>query len=100
MTKEGPDMMMYQTEAKPQCWRAVAVFDDRPDQLIYLGRSSTQVRSGYGSAFFDVLDEEERGHVRSVALQRWHGAPDAGRWMHQTNMNVPTTVALKVAASA
>jgi hypothetical protein len=90
--------MFYQTEAKPQGWRAVAVFDDRPDQLIFLGRSSTQVRAGYVTAFFEVLDPEERDHVRAVALQRWHGAPDAGRWMHQTTMNIPTTA--KVAASA
>ena len=25
--------MFYQTEAKPQGWRAVAVFEDRPDIL-------------------------------------------------------------------
>lgn len=81
--------MNYQTEAKPQCWRAVAVFDDRPEQLIYLGRSSTQVRANFAQVFFDLLDDEERDHVRNVALQRWHGAPDAGRWMHQTNLNVP-----------
>ena len=39
--------MFYQTEAKPQCWRAVAVFDDRSDRLLFLGRSSTQVRAGF-----------------------------------------------------
>ena len=81
--------MFYQTEAKPQGWRAVAVFDDRTDLLIYLGRSSTQVRANFAQAFFEVLDEEERDHVRSISLQRWHGAPDAGRWLHQTNLNVP-----------
>jgi hypothetical protein len=90
--------MFYQTEAKPQGWRAVAVFDDRPDCLIYLGRSSTQVRAGYATAFFDVLDDEERDAVRSIRLERWHGAPDAGRWMQQTTLNVPTTI--KVAHSA
>jgi hypothetical protein len=31
-------------------------------------------------------------------LQRWHGAPDAGRWMHQTNLSIPTTP--RVVASA
>jgi hypothetical protein len=82
--------MLYQTEAKPQGWRAVAIFDDRGDRLLYLGRSSTQVRAGFSQAFFEVLDDEEREHVRSIALQRWHGAPDAGRWMHQTNLTVPT----------
>ena len=35
--------MFYQTEAKPQGWRAVAVFDDRPEQLLYMNRSSTDL---------------------------------------------------------
>jgi hypothetical protein len=90
--------MFYQTEAKPQGWRAVAVFDDRGDRLIYLGRSSTQVRSNFAPAFFEVLDDEEREHVCSISLQRWHGAPDAGRWLHQTNLNMP--VKAKLARSA
>ena len=90
--------MFYQTEAKPQGWRAMAIFDDRGERLIYLGRSSTQVRAGFPAAFFEVLDDEEREHVRSIALQRWHGAPDAGRWMHQTMLAVPTSN--KVAQSA
>ncbi len=51
--------MFYQTEAKPQCWRAVAVFDDRPEQLLYLNRSSTQVRAGFRDPYFDLLDVEE-----------------------------------------
>jgi hypothetical protein len=56
---------------------------------LYLHRSSTQVRGGLRTAFFEVLDDEERQHVTGVALQRWHGAPDAGRWVHQTNLTVP-----------
>jgi hypothetical protein len=90
--------MFYQTESKPQGWRAIAVFEDRGERLIYLGRSSTQVRAGFAAAYFEVLDEEERELVRSISLQRWHGAPDAGRWMHQTNLTVPTKA--KVARSA
>lgn len=87
--------MFYQTEAKPQGWRAVAVFsDDRADRLIYLGRSSTQVRASFAAAYFEVLDDEERDNVRSISLQRWHGAPDAGRWMHQTNLNLPVKAKL------
>ena len=86
--------MFYQTEAKPQGWRAVAVFDDRGDRLIYLGRSSTQVRTGFAEAFFEVLDDEEREHVRSISLQRWQGAPDAGKWMHQSNLNLPVKAKL------
>lgn len=90
--------MFYQTEAKPQGWRAMAVFDDRSERLLYLGRSSTQVRAGFTQAFFEVLDDEERDQVRSISLQRWHGAPDAGRWMHQTMLTIPTVV--KVSRSA
>jgi hypothetical protein len=81
--------MFYQTESKPQCWRAVAIFEDRREQLIYLGRSSTQVRAGYAGAFLELFDDEEREQVRSIRLERWHGAPDAGRWMPQTNLNLP-----------
>jgi hypothetical protein len=90
--------MIIHTEAKPQGWRAVAIFDDRPDALLFLGRSSTQVRAGYIEAFMEVLDEEEREHVTNVALQRWHGAPDAGRWVLQTNLKVPAP--MKVARIA
>jgi hypothetical protein len=90
--------MFYQTEAKPQGWRAVAIFDDRPDQLLYLHRSSTQVRGGLRTAFFEVLDEEERQHVTWIALQRWHGAPDSGRWMHQSNLNIPLPEKVALAA--
>ena len=90
--------MFYQTEAKPQGWRAVAVFDDRSERLLYLGRSSTQVRAGFTQAFFEVLDDEERELVRSISLQRWHGAPDAGRWMHQTMLTMPTAAKITRAA--
>jgi hypothetical protein len=90
--------MFYQTEAKPQGWRAVAVFDDRSERLLYLGRSSTQVRAGFTQAFFEVLDDEERELVRSISLQRWHGAPDAGRWMHQTMLTLPTAAKITRAA--
>lgn len=91
--------MFYQTEAKPQCWRAVAIFDDRNDQLLYLNRSSTQVRAGFREAFLELLDEEEREHVQSISLQRWHGASDSGRWMHQANLAIPTAEKLVAAAA-
>ena len=43
---QGGPIVIIHTESKPQGWRAVAVFDDgRPDALLYLGRSSTQVRA-------------------------------------------------------
>lgn len=90
--------MNYQTEAKPQCWRAVAVFDDRPEALLYLNRSSPQVRAGYRAAYMDLLDEEERNHVKSVSMQRWQGAPDSGRWVHQSDLPVPMKEKIAIAA--
>lgn len=90
--------MNYHTETKPQCWRAVAVFDDRPDILLYLNRSSPQIRAGLRQAFFEVLDDEERASVTGIALQRWHGAPDAGKWVHQSALPIPTKEKLTLAA--
>lgn len=80
--------MMYQTESKPQSWRAVAVFEDR-EMLLYLNRSSTQVRAGFRTAFFELLDDEERDQVKSISLERWTGASDSGRWVHQSDLPVP-----------
>jgi hypothetical protein len=92
--------MNYQTEAKPQCWRAVAVFDDRPEALLYLNRSSPQVRTGYREAYMDLLDEEEKAHVTSISMQRWQGAPDSGRWVHQSELPVPMKEKIVVSLAA
>jgi hypothetical protein len=81
--------VIYRTEAKFQGWRAVAIAEDRTEHLIYLGRSSTQVRAGYAAAYWDVLDDEERAQIRSISLQRWTGAPDQGRWIQQTTLTIP-----------
>ena len=67
--------MNYQTEAKPQCWRAVVVFDDRPEMLLYLNRSSPQVRAGYRAAYLDLLEEDERVHVASISIVYRTGTP-------------------------
>ena len=85
--------MFYQTENKAQGWRAMAKMEDGQEALLLIGRSSTQVRQGYLESFNDLLDEEERESVVSISLQRWHGAPDAGTWEHQTTLKVPATAA-------
>jgi hypothetical protein len=91
--------MLVTTESKAQGWRAVAVFDDRGDALLVVGRSSTQVRQLYVEAFLEVLDDEEREHVSSIQLQQWSGAPDAGRWVLKSTLKVPAPVGkLRVAA--
>jgi hypothetical protein len=83
--------MNYPTESKAQGWRAMARFEDGREALLLIGRSSTQVRQGYIESFNDLLDDEEREQVVSISLQRWHGAPDAGTWEHQTTLKVPAT---------
>lgn len=90
--------MLFQTESKAQGWRAVAVFDDRGDALIFVGRSSTHIRQEYVEAFLEYLDDEEREHVTGIQLQQWSGAPDAGRWVHKANLKVPTPVKVRLAA--
>jgi hypothetical protein len=81
--------MISLTEAKFQGWRALAVEEDRTEHLIYLGRSSTQVRSGYAAAYWEILDAEERARIHHISLQRWNGAPDEGRWVQQTTLAIP-----------
>jgi hypothetical protein len=90
--------MFYPTEAKPQTWRALAVFSDRSERLLYLGRSTAQVRAEYAGAYEEVLDEGEKARVCSISLQCWHGAPDRGRWIPKTVLALPP--AAKTALSA
>jgi hypothetical protein len=87
-TKEG-QTVFYHTEAKPQGWRALAIFEDGSECLIYVGRSTTQVRAGYREAYMELLDEDERAQVQKVSLQCWDGAPDRGRWVPKTTLAIP-----------
>lgn len=82
--------MFYQTESKPQGWRALAIFEDRSERLIYLGRSTSQVRAGYVAAFDELLDAEEKALVRRISLQCWNGAPDRGHWVAKSTLAIPT----------
>jgi hypothetical protein len=90
--------MLIQTESKAQGWRAVAVFDHRGDALLFVGRSSTQVRQEYAESFLEYLDDEEREHVTGIQLQQWSGAPDAGRWILKASLKVPVPTKVRVAA--
>jgi hypothetical protein len=81
--------VFHQTEAKFQGWRALAVFDDGGECLLYVGRSTTQVRAGYAAAFAERLEEDERARVSRIALQCWQGAADQGRWLTKAVLAVP-----------
>jgi len=84
--------VFYLTETKPQTWRALVVFEDGTECLLYLGRSTTQVRAGYRDAYMELLDEEERSQVHKINLQCWEGAPDRGRWINKTTLSIPDRV--------
>ena len=91
--------MFHQTEEKAQGWRAVAILEGRGECLLYVGRSSTQVRGGYAEAYAELLDDEEKDLVTGIQLQQWQGAPDAGRWVQKNELKVPLPMkALRVAA--
>jgi hypothetical protein len=90
--------MLIQTESKAQGWRAVAVLNGQ-EALLFVGRSSTQVRAGYAEAFAELLDADEKESVAVVRLQQWQGAPDAGKWLDKAELKVPVPTGrlLKVA---
>jgi hypothetical protein len=90
--------MLIQVEAKAQGWRAVAVIEGVGEALLFVGRSSTQVRAGYTDAFAELLDEEEKDRVTAIRLQQWQGAPDAGKWLDKAELKVPIAARLKLAA--
>jgi len=85
--------MLYHSESKLQRWRALAVFADGSECLVYLGRSSGQVRGGYPTAYADIFDGDEREQVERVVLQLWEGAADEGRWVEQATLAVPRAAA-------
>ena len=81
--------MLYQSEVRPRSWRAIAVFDDLEERLLFVGRSRREIQANYSHAFCEILDEEERGHVRSIFLQRWQSTSTSGRWFNQAELDLP-----------
>jgi len=95
--------MLVQSESKAQGWRALAVMstDNGPvEALLFVGRSSTQIRAGYVEALQYVLDEEERDRVTAIHLQQWQGAPDAGKWQDKAQLRVPSPASKLAVAAA
>lgn len=81
--------MFHHTESKFQGWRAVAVLESGCEYLLYLGRSSSQIRAGYEEAFFKNLSAQEQKSVTRVSLQCWQGAADQGTWTAKGSLAVP-----------
>ena len=87
--------MLIVTESMAQGWRAVAVFQDQTEALLFVGRSSTQVRGGYAEAYNEQLESDERDVVSTIKLQQWQGAPDAGKWLDKAELRLPASVRVK-----
>ena len=81
--------MFHQTESKFQGWRALAVFADGSEYLLFVGRSAPNVRAGYASACLELLDEEEHSQLVRVNLQCWEGAADRGHWVLMGTLPIP-----------
>ena len=90
--------MFIQTESKAQGWRALAILDGTTEALLFVGRSSTQVRAGYAEAFTDHFDDEEKDRVTAIRLQQWQGTPDAGKWHDKAELRLPNAAKLIRAA--
>jgi len=74
-----------------QDWRAVARLSSGGERLLCFGESSSQVRAAYMGAWGEVIRDEDRPTVESIALQKWTGLAWAGQWEDQQALEVPTT---------
>lgn len=95
--------MLITTEQKAQGWRALAVIATEfgsAEALVFVGRSSTQVRAGYAEAFVEQFDDEEKSNINLIRLQQWQGAPDAGKWLDKAELRLPAPATAKVAKAA
>ena len=95
--------MLVTVEQKAQGWRALVVIttDEGYDEaLLFIGRSSTQVRAGYTDAFAKHFTDDEKSRVSHIRLQQWQGAPDSGKWHDKAELRLPTPVAAKLAKVA
>ncbi|MEZ6139225.1 MAG: hypothetical protein R3B84_01520 [Zavarzinella sp.] len=83
--------MRYLAEERAQCWRAVGILPSGVEVLIFVGRSASNVREHYITNFNDpeLFDESFRTNVEILSMQRWSGAPDAGRWEDIAKLSIP-----------
>ena len=104
LTAEHLDLAIGYTGGASGTW-SLGVFDNdnsvsytADEALLYVGRSTTQIRAGYVEAYTELLDDEEKDLVTAIQMQQWQGTPDAGRWVHKNDLRIP--VSAKVAKAA
>jgi hypothetical protein len=86
------------TENKPQRYRAIAIYANGDEGLLYLGQNFNQVQEGYDIPYFELLTSDERAKVAKISLQKWMGMPDAGRWEDQRELPIPQDVEMPLLA--
>jgi hypothetical protein len=91
-------MLLITTEEKAQGWRAIAVMKGGAECLLFVGRSSKNIREEYVAAFQELLEDDEQEAVQDIQLQQWQGAPDAGRWITKAELRHPLKLKAKMAA--
>ena len=80
-------------EPKAQRWRAVAVFQDGTESLLFLGSSFAQVREGYGEPWFELFEPEAHARLKEIRVEKWSGIPDRGRWLFHQVLPTPVQAA-------
>jgi hypothetical protein len=93
-------MLLITTEEKAQGWRAMAVMDNGRECLLFVGRSSKNVREEYVAAFQELLEDDEQEAVKDIRLEQWQGAPDAGRWHVKGELRHPLKIKSRAAVAA
>lgn len=91
-------MLLITTEEKAQGWRAIAIMNGGAESLLFVGRSSKQIRDEYVEAFQELLEDDEQEAVVRIELQQWQGAPDAGRWQTKAELRHPLKLKARAAA--
>lgn len=76
-------------EAKPLIWRAIAVFKDGREGLVYLGRSSMSVKENYVDSWKYLYDNDDKEELVCIIIQKWFGAADCGSWKQQGKLHNP-----------
>ena len=84
------DIKVFAEKVTPENVGAVL---DGVEALLYVGRSSTQVRAGYAEAFLELFEEDERERATTIRLQQWQGTPDAGKWLDKSELRLPAPAA-------
>lgn len=87
--------MSQLVEPKAQRWRAVIIFRDGTEALLYIGSNHAEVKSNYTEPWFELYDHEQHSRAKEIRLQKWNGLPDRGSWVDQKeNLPVPAPIQL------